>query len=307
MKRLLRIAGPSLLLALALPVWASAPSSGIIPLYPSGSLRPLPTPEIREVPSRGGQFDIRNVSIPTLEVFRPTHGRANGAAVIVAPGGGFAMLVYDSEGEAVGKRLAEAGVTAFVLKYRLVQTPADFAAMENQHMKSMDGVIARAKSGLPEELPRFEGEDVAALDAAKAVRLVRADAAKWGVDATRIGVVGFSAGAMIAADVAIGEASSRPDFVGLIYGALRTPVPHDAPPAFIAAALDDPMLPDDAIKIYRAWRDAGRPAELHVYERGGHGFGMSTQGASSDHWFEEFIWWMQSRGLLKPGGMRPGR
>jgi acetyl esterase/lipase len=294
MRSVLRIVSAGLLLSLAVSA-----SANVIALYPMRSVKTLSVPELREDPSKNGQFDLRNVSVPTLEVFRPAANKANGAAVIVAPGGGFAMLVYVNEGEAVAKRLAQAGVTAFVLKYRLVQTPVEFAAMENQHMKTMDGVIARAASGVPAELPRFEGEDVATQDAAEAVKLVRQRSAEWGLNPRRIGFLGFSAGAMVAADVAIGDAAGRPDFVGLIYGSLRNPVPKNAPPAFIAAALDDPMLPDDAIPLFRAWRAAGRPAELHVYERGGHGFGMTSQGASSDHWFEEFVWWMHSCGLLK--------
>ena len=85
----------------------------------------------------------------------------------------------------------------------------------------------------------------------------------------------------------------------MIYGALRNPVPKDAPPAFIATAVDDPLLAKAARPMFDAWRAANRPAELHLYERGGHGFGLVPQGSSSDHWFDEFVWWMEGRGLLK--------
>jgi acetyl esterase/lipase len=131
------------------------------------------------------------------------------------------------------------------------------------------------------------------------VLLVRSRAAEWGVDPDRVGFVGFSAGAILAADLAIGDRASRPDFVGLIYGVLRTPAPGDAPPAFIAAATDDEMLPNDALLLYNGWKAAGRPVELHIYERGGHGFGMTTKRATSDRWFDEFLWWMQSRGVMR--------
>lgn len=288
--------GAGLVALLASGAIAAPRSPQVLPLYPAGAVKPLLVAEIREDPAKNGQINIRNVSTPTLEVFRPA-GKANGTAVIVVPGGGFMNLVYDVEGTAVAKRLADQGFTALVLKYRLIQTPADLAAMQAKMMNDMGGVLTRARTGSPRELPRFPGEDLAQQDTARAVQLVRGQAATLGVDPRRVGVVGFSAGAFAAADVAIGDAASRPDFVGLIYGGLRTPVPRGAPPAFIATAADDQMLPNDPIPLYAAWRAAGSPAELHLYERGGHGFGMTAQGSTSDHWFDEFVWWMRSRGL----------
>ncbi|MEN2793229.1 alpha/beta hydrolase [Sphingomonas oligophenolica] len=281
--------------------------SEILPLYPKGTITPLPVPEIREDLQKNGQINIRNVSEPTLEIFKPAPGTANGIAVIVAPGGGFVTLVYDNEGTAVARRLAQQGITAFVLKYRLSQTPADPIEMQAEHMKAMGGVMARAMDASASELPRFAGEERAVKDAARAVRIVRDRAAGWGLDPLRVGFIGFSAGAFAAVDVAIGDPAGRPDFVGVIYGALRTPVPKDAPPAFIATAANDEFLPNDPVSLYDAWKAAGRSAELHIYERGGHGFGMTQQGASSDHWFDEFIWWLQSRGLMKPVGAQPAR
>ncbi len=93
----------------------------------------------------------------------------------------------------------------------------------------------------------------------------------------------------------------------MIYGALRRPVPTDAPPAFFATAADDPLLANAAEPMFDAWRAARRPAELHLYERGGHGFGLVPKGASSDHWLDEFFWWMQSLGLIKPSDASQGR
>lgn len=297
MVRMTALAG--LLVAPICAASADPLASTIIPLYPKGAINPLPVPEIKEDPDKNGQINIRNVGVPTLEMFRPATGKANGAAIMVIPGGGFMNLVYSNEGTFVAKRLAQQGITAFVLKYRLVQTPASLAEMQAKMMKDMGGVLTRAKSGMPLELPRFNGEELAVKDAAQALQIVRGRASEWGVDPRRIGSVGFSAGAFVAADLAIGDPANRPDFVGLIYGGLRTPVPSDAPPAFIATAADDQMLPNDPIPLYSAWKAAGRTAELHIYERGKHGFGMTTQGASSDHWFDEFVWWMQSRSLIK--------
>lgn len=277
---------------------AVAEHGTVIPLYTKGQVPSLGVPEtVAKVPGVAAPI-VFNVSNPTLEMFRPAAGQANGTAVIVAPGGGFVGLGYDDEGIAVARRLAEHGVTAFALKYRTIRSPNTAMHMPEAHMKEMDTVIARAKTGTPLEMPRFSGEPHALEDGERAVAIVRQHAAEWGIDPHRIGVIGFSAGAYLAADLAIGKQASRPDFVGLIYGGLRTPVPHDASPAFIAGAADDEYQPNDPILLYTAWRKAGATAELHLFEHGGHGFGLGRKGTTSDHWFDEFIWWMQARGLL---------
>jgi acetyl esterase/lipase len=219
--------------------------------------------------------------------------------VIVAPGGGFVGLQYSAEGAEVARRLAQHGVTAILLKYRTILSPADPMQMPEVHMKEMSVIVARAKSGVPAEVPRFAGEAHAVEDGSRALEIVRARAQEWGIDPKKVGVVGFSAGAYLAADLAIaGKAQARPDFVGLIYGGVRYPVPAGASPAFIAGAADDEFGPNDPVLLYSAWKRAGAPAELHLYERGGHGFGMDIKGATTDHWFDEFIWWMESRGLI---------
>lgn len=275
------------------------PDGAIIPLYPKGTVTSLGVPEIRETLTETGETMIRNVSEPTLELFRPVPGRANGTAIIVAPGGGFVGLGYVSGGTAVARRLAQLGITAFVLKYRTIRSDPDPMQMPEVHMKEMEGIMARAKSGIPLEVPRFAGEQNAMEDGARAMAIVRQRAGEWGIDPKRVGVIGFSAGAYLAADLAIGDKASRPDFVALIYGGLRTPVPADASPAFIAAAADDEYQPQDAALLHTAWRKAGVPVELHIYEHGGHGFDLEPKGHSSDHWFEELLWWMRSRDLLR--------
>ena len=202
----------------------------------------------------------------------------------------------------VAKRLAEEGVAAFVLKYRVSQTPDDPAQLLAVIRKMFSGAAAKTPGAAakPFEPPApFATEGLAAEDAAQAVRLVRQRAAEWGVDPNRVGFLGFSAGAITATNIAIGDKAARPDFVGVIYGALRGTVPADAPPAFIAASADDPLLSGAACPMYQAWRSAGVAAELHVFERGGHGYGLVPQGTSSDHWMDEFVWWMKARNLLK--------
>jgi len=285
---------------------AKTPATGgiIIPLYPKGAVASLGVPEIRERQDKTGDTMIRNVSEPTLELFRPAPGHANGTAMIVAPGGGFVGLGYAVGGTEVARLLAQRGVTAFVLKYRTIQSAADPMAMPAVHMKEMDLIMARAKSGVPVEVPRFAGEAHALEDSARAMAIVRQRAREWGINPAKVGFIGFSAGAYLAADLAIGNTQSRPDFVALIYGGLRTPVPADASPAFIAGAADDEYSANDPVQLFTAWRQAGAPAELHVYEHGGHGFGVKPKGTTSDHWFDELTWWLQSRWLMGANELR---
>ena len=280
---------------------ASLATGQIIPLYPKGKVAPLGVPEFREKQATGDTI-IFNVSEPVLELFRPVAGQANGTAVIVAPGGGFVGLSHTFEGTAVAQALARRGFTAFVLDYRTIRAGDGPMRLPPVHLKEMDLVMARAKTGTPVEMPRFAGEPHAVEDGARAVAIVRQRAAEWRIDPRHVGVLGFSAGAYLAADLAIGDKASRPDFVGLIYGGLRTPVPDNAPPAFIAGAADDEYQPNDPILLYSAWRRAGVAAELHVYEHGGHGFGLKRQGVTSDHWLDEFMWWLKARGLAMPHG-----
>jgi acetyl esterase/lipase len=306
MKQLSKVANIGFAAALLSAASSAQPSAGghIIPLYPRGGVPSLGVPETRQK-QKTGETLIFNVSDPTLELFRPAPGRANGTAIIVAPGGGFVGLGYDVGGTDIARQLAQHGVTALVLRYRTIRSAGDATQLPRVHLKEMDMMMARAATGLPAEVPPFAGEPHAVEDGAKAMAIVRQHAAEWGIDPKRIGVLGFSAGAYLAADLAIGDKAARPDFVVLMYGSLRTPVPADAPPAFIAAAADDEYQPNDAAQLFAAWRKAGAPAELHVFEHGGHGFDLRPKGTTSDHWFDELLWWMQSRGLAaRPGHHR---
>ena len=296
-------------LVIAATATASEPASQgvVVPLYPEGAPASLGVPEIRERLDRSDDILIRNVSEPSLELFLPEPGRANGTAVIVAPGGGFVGIDYSAGGVAVARRMAGRGVTALVLKYRTIWSGPDPMRMPGVHLKEMEELMARARSGLPVEILRFAGEPLAVEDGARAVRMLRQRAREWRVDPQRIGFLGFSAGAFIAADLAIGDKASRPDFVAMVYGGLRTPVPADAPPAFIAGAADDEFLPYDPLQLYTAWRRAGAAAELHIYERGGHGFNLAPKGVTSDQWFEDLVLWMGSRNLMHQAPARQTR
>lgn len=296
----LAVAGLSALSAWLSPLacaQVSAAGSTIIPLQPAATSASTGVPEQHDTLETGETL-IYDVSVPTLELFRPAPDRMNGTAVIVVPGGGFVALGYTFGGTEVARALAERGITAFVLKHRTIRSGDGPMRIPAVHMKEMELVMSRAKRGTPLEMPAFAGEPHAIEDGARAMALVRQRAAEWGIDPHRVGVVGFSSGAYLAADLAIGPEAARPDFVGLIYGGLRLPVPAGASPAFIAGAADDAYQPNDPILLYSAWRKAGVEAELHLYARGGHGFDLHPKGTTSDHWFEEFLWWMQARGLL---------
>jgi acetyl esterase/lipase len=241
-----------------------------------------------------GSRNIRNISRPMLIPVLPDPAKANGTAVIVAPGGGFTALMIDNEGYAVARWLAERGIVAFVLKYRLNQTPADPAVYRQSLIKQLTGVAnERIKSSLA--TPAF-----ALQDAQDAVRIVRQRASDWGVNPQRIGFIGFSAGALTTMSVGLtADKDARPDFIGPIYGSMeRQVVPADAPPMFAALAADDALFGKSDLGLIAAWREAKRPYELHIYERGGHGFGMRQQGATSDLWIEQFHAWLKARKLV---------
>ena len=237
---------------------------------------------------------VRNVTRPTLTPYLPASGKATGAAMIVAPGGAFLMLSVDSEGHQVAQWLADRGVAAFVLKYRLRPTPPDPQEYGKQMMQTIRGV--NAPGAAPPSTP-----PEALADAKAAITLVRSRAREWGVDPGRVGFVGFSAGAMVTLSMGLlTDPALRPDFIAPIYGPMgHQTVPPDAPPLFAAIAADDPLFGGGQFALVQDWLAAKRPAELHVFERGGHGFGMRAQQTTSDQWIEELFWWMQARGYLR--------
>lgn len=263
-----------------------------LPLY--GEPASGPDQEVWDVMKGNGQRVVRNVTHPTLTPFLPDPAKATGAAVIVAPGGGFLMLSMDNEGWPVAKWLADHGIAAFVLKYRLNQTAAD----EKCFMAQMGAVFAAAmREGAH---PPDVKDPNATEDALAALRLVRGQAGKWHVDPARVGMIGFSAGAMTALNAALAPAD-RPAFFGYIYGPMAAvEVPKGAPPMFAALALDDRLFGRQGFGIVESWRKAGIPVELHAYEAGDHGFGTGKPGTTSAMLLDEFHAWLQARGLLSP-------
>jgi acetyl esterase/lipase len=231
---------------------------------------------------------IRNVSQPTLTVFLPDRAVADGTAVIVCPGGAFHFLAYEHEGIQVAGWLNARGIAAFMLKYRLIRTGDNFAAEVQERLADRTKMAGPLQALAPLILA----------DAQQAVRLVRQRAAAWGVRPDRIGIMGFSAGGAVAMAVTLNhDTDSRPDFAAPIYAAHfgEIAVPADAPPLFLVHANDDPLIPAGiSTAIYTAWHAASKPVELHIYDKGGHGFGMNRLGLPVDGWIERFGEWVGS-------------
>jgi acetyl esterase/lipase len=278
------------LFAIALAAAAFAAEPKVIPLWPGVA----PGSEgwnYEETDTVGPKDTIRrigNVARPTLLAYLPDAAIANGTAVVVCPGGGFRILAIDHEGHDVARWLNSMGVAAFVLKYRVMRTG-------DSDEKDPAKMAERRKIAIP----------FAVADGQQAIRLVRSRAYEWGIARDRIGIMGFSAGGYVAAAVALQhDAGSRPDFAAPIYPAVPEDVtpPADAPPLFLVHADDDPTLAplDHSVRLYAAWKKAKVPAELHIYSRGGHGFGMRKADLPSDTWTDRFRDWLKVQGLLKP-------
>lgn len=244
------------------------------------------------------QFNIRivyNVSKPTLTAFLPPKGTENGTAVIVAPGGAFHILSIDSEGIDVAKWLNQRGITAFVLKYRVVKSETA------NPLSELMPLMANSEKLDVINAPVVE---MATQDGLTAVQYVRENAAKFGVDPTRIGFMGFSAGGTLTLSVVqTADDTNRPNFVAPIYAyekaILGNRVPTVQTPIFVAAASDDNLgFASHSVNIYTKWLNANQPAELHMYEKGGHGFGMRIMNTTSDNWTFDFENWLKNRGLI---------
>jgi acetyl esterase/lipase len=270
---------------LAAAAFAAEPT--VIPLWP-GTAPGSEGADYPETEIIQGVKQIHNVTKPTLLAFLPEAAKATGSAWVICPGGGFQWLAIEYEGTDLARWLNANGVAAFVLKYRLMRT-GDGAPQDRAQMRELRATaIAQAVA-----------------DGQQAVKLVRAHAAEWRISQDRIGIIGFSAGGYVAAAVALQhDDQSRPDFAAPIYGLmpLEIRVPADAPPIFLAQADDDRTVPtvENTVRLYTAWKKAGVPAEMHIYLRGGHGFGMLKKGLPTDSWIDRFHDWLELQGLLKP-------
>ncbi len=241
-----------------------------------------------------GSRNLTNISHPTITVYRPAEGKNTGAAVVIAPGGGYNVLAWDHEGEAVAKWLNSLGITGVLLKYRVPQPRT-------------------AQRGSPSFGPLQ--------DAQRAIGLVRSHAKEWGVDPKRVGMLGFSAGGHLTALAAtnfekrgyepvdaVDKESCRPDFAVMIYpggvvgrnGEINpgVHVTKETPPSFFAHAGDDRVTPENSVQMYLALKRAGVPAELHVYSTGGHGFGMRAGKLPVNSWTKRCEEWLRAQKII---------
>ncbi len=256
----------------------------VVPLWQNGA----PGFETRRnEPEVSKDWWVKNIHNPSLMVYLPDKEKANGAAVVVCPGGGHSQLVINPEGRDPALFLTSIGVTAIVLKYRLIR--------EENSPYSMDNVKQ---------------------DAYRAMRLVRSRAKEWNIDTSRIGMLGFSAGGEVVALVAyadgIGDPSApdpidrlngKPNFQMLVYpGPLGIPdvVPADAPPAFMLAANDDECCSEPIVKLIQKYRAAKVPMEAHLYAQGKHAFNMGdrSQLNSIKSWPQRMADWLTDNGWL---------
>jgi len=238
-------------------------------------------------PEQAKDYWVKNIQNPSITVYLPPKDKATGAAMIVCPGGGHRLLVYNAEGRDAALFLNSIGVAAFVLKYRLAR----------------------------EENSPYSIEKHVRQDAYRAMRLVRYRATEWGVDTGRLGIIGFSAGGEVAALVAYGPGmgdpsapdpidrlNGKPNFQALVYpgpGFIPDVIPPDAPPAFLLAANDDSCCSVSIVKILEGYRRAKVPVEMHLFQQGDHAFNMGQRSKliSIKTWPQRLADWLSDRGI----------
>ncbi|MGW1454906.1 alpha/beta hydrolase [Salegentibacter agarivorans] len=266
---------------------------------------PLETGGVEDQPAsetwfrQWGDPMARNITKATLTPFLPDPEKANGTTVIVAPGGGFRWLSLGNEGWEVAEALAEQGITAFVLKYRLHPTPEsldDFRAS----MERPATPPAESSDDEPETRPERPRSNLSNQleDAEAAYAMIVERAEEWGVDSTNIGMMGFSAGAGLTMHSTLNSKTMDLAFIAPIYGGLNeVEVPEDAPPMFNVIAADDFLFYGE-FGLIESWHKAGKPVEFHLYQNGGHGFGLGNPDRTSNRWFDAFIHWLKVNKFL---------
>jgi acetyl esterase/lipase len=255
---------------------------------------PASTPDREQWMLQGELVNVRNVTRPTLVPVLPA-GKSTGAAMIVAPGGGFLGLAIDHEGWQIARWLANHGIAAFVLKYRVLPTPRD----NDEFMRALHGAMQGKPTGVA---PPADTPPEALADGLAAIRHVREHAKEFGVDPHRVGFMGFSAGGFLSRSVVSKGGKDAPDFVAPIYPNMASlDVPANAPPMFVAIAADDFLLArEKGLPLVDSYRAAGAPIEFHLLANGGHGFGLEhgTKGKASEDWIELLHRWMGAIGVL---------
>jgi acetyl esterase/lipase len=280
-----------------------------------GTIYPLDTPKepnaillgtggVENQPSKETWFKqwgdpmARNITTATLTPFLPDPAKANGTAIIVAPGGGFSWLSLGNEGWELAEALQKQGIAAFVLKYRLNPTPEtleDFSAWMNRP-RTAPAPSDSTKTSAPSMPARDLSNQLEDAEAAYAMIMNRAK--EWGVNTDRIGMIGFSAGAGLTMHSTLHSKTMKLAFIGPIYGGMgAVDVPKNAPPMFNAIASDD-FLFRGQFGVIDSWYKAGIPVEFHLYQNGGHGFGLGNPNRTSNKWFDAFIHWLDVNKFL---------
>jgi len=254
----------------------------------------------QEYTIKGSPVDY-NISSPTLSVYLPDPTIATGTGVIICPGGGFYVLGMQYEGTQVAKWLNQRGVAAFILKYRTGQSLTANPALELRKKMIDTDFAEKIRPLMPPAIA----------DGRAAIKYVREHAAEYNISPSRIGIIGFSAGGTVAAASAFHySAGNRPDFAVTVYAyvppEILGQVADNEPPLFIVAATDDPLgLASDAVDLYSKITAAKHAAELHIYIKGGHGFGMKKQSLPTDTWIDRFGDWLAEEGFLTVVNLKP--
>jgi acetyl esterase/lipase len=226
---------------------------------------------------------VSSVVAPTLTVYLPERAKVTGTGVIIAPGGALVRLAMDLEGNDVARWLQNKGIAAFVLKYRIIE---------------------KRQEGIPADLNMDEAGKYGIADGIQSLKVVRQRAAEWGISPDKVGFMGFSAGAMVTSGALLQQdAAARPNFAAPIYGGpfgQMPAIPAKLPPIFLAWAQDDTLAANYVVRFYDALKSAGHNPEAHIFSAGGHGFGMKKHGTTSDHWIDEFYYWLEAQGFTKP-------
>ena len=297
------------LLAIASDAIAQAPEE--IRLWPGkapGSEN-WTVPEVTTT-SPAGDRTISNVSDPSVTVFLPPPASATGTAVVIAPGGALRVLGWDNEGVKAAQWLNANGIAALVLKYRTLQTMPGGGRGRGAAPPGVGGAAAGPRKELdirngnanpePDDPGLREVLQMGIADAQQALRLTRRNAAAWRIDPARIGIMGFSAGGGIAVGTALAERSDgSPDFLVSLYGPSLQDVNVAAhsPPLFIAVGSTHFNVTNGCLALFAAWKAAGKPAEIHVYDQVSAGFGMAKRGLPVDSWTDRLLEWLAARKL----------
>lgn len=240
---------------------------------------------------------VYNVTQPSMLLFEADKSKANGTVIVIAPGGGFQSLSINREGIEMAKKLAANGITAVVLKYRLLETKSNDPAKE-----MMDNI----KNRVDFDTRTAPIKEMAGNDIRMAISYIRNHTGELKINPEKLGVIGFSAGASVILESIFHskDASTIPNFAASIYGGpsreiLDTAIPKSPLPMFICAASDDQLkLAPKSVLLYSKWQEAGQPAELHLYEKGGHGFGMGKQNLPVDQWSDVYLDWLRFHKFL---------